>query len=281
MRKRKLSKTAILIRLLTYSGLFLLLSLVLLPFLYTVSISIRSPPEIFTKDFRWVPNNPTFEPWVKALTEYKMSKYLLNSLYVALGTAALSLIISVPSAYSFARKRFFGRRVAFYVIAIAFLFPYVLLTVPIAVLWLENKLANTIHGLWLANLTFTTPFAMWILRDFFSKLPKELEEVAMVYGTTDLGAFFRVIIPLSKPVLVAVFFLGFLTGWEDFMFANVLTREETRTAVVNLYFFTTQAGFTYWGEFMAAVIMVTLPPAVLYALLQKYVVRGLALTVEA
>jgi len=272
-------KTSLILRKVSvYIILAFLLTLVIFPLSIVIALSFRPSFETYS-EWHWIPEEFTIETWIKALTLYKMNYFIFNSIYAATGTGLLSLIISIPPSYSFARKRFKGKKLGFSAIIFALLFPYVLLIIPINVILAQLNLTDTIPGLWFAFLTFTTPYAIWILTDFFVKLPRDIEEAAMLDGLSDVGAFIRVILPLSKPALVAVFFLTFLYGWDDFMFSSILTTEKTRTAVVNLHAFTTATGFTYWGELMASVLMVSIPPAILYAILQKYIVRGMAVTI--
>ncbi len=258
--------------------LAILLSIAIFPIAVAITLSFRPSAEAYSV-WHWIPNNFTVETWISALTLYNMGHFIMNSVYSAIGAGLLSLLIAIPPSYAFARRRFRGKKLGFSMIVFALLFPYVLLLIPINVILAQLNLTDTIPGLWFAFLTFTIPYSIWILTDFFSKLPRDVEEAAMLDGLGYFGAFFKVVLPLAKPAILAVFFLAFLYGWDDFMFPSVLTTEKTRTAVVNLYLFTTASGFTYWGELMASVIMISLPPIILYIFIHRYIVRGLAITV--
>ncbi|GBC74893.1 Inner membrane ABC transporter permease protein YcjP [archaeon HR06] len=260
-------------------SLFILLGIALFPLAIAIALSFRPSYEAYSV-WHWIPNQFTIETWINALTLYNMTHFIMNSVYAATGSALLALLIAIPPSYAFARRRFKGKSVGFFMIVFAFLFPYVLLLIPINVILAQLNLTDTIPGLWFAFLTFTIPYSIWILTDFFSKLPRDIEEAALLDGLSYFGAFFRIVLPLAKPAIIAVFFLAFLYGWDDYMFPSVLTTEKTRTAVVNLYLFTTASGFTYWGELMASVVLISLPPVILYALLQRFIVRGLAITVS-
>ena len=111
----------------------------------------------------------------------------------------------------------------FYMIVGTLIFPFILLIVPITITWIKIGLFDTFIGLWLAFQIFAVPYSMWILRGYFAQLPRYLEEAAMVYGCTQFQAFYRVMLPLAKPVIVSVLFLAFLQGWSDFLFSNMLT----------------------------------------------------------
>lgn len=248
--------------------LVLLLAITVLPFLYAFSVSFRPPNEFFGPP-HWIPRNPTIEPWITSFSELR--RPLMNSAMIASGTAVLSLLITIPGAYVFGRKEFPGKEVGFYLILIALLFPYILLIVPISDIWNDFGIYNTVPGLWLAYQVFVTPFAIWILRDFFEKLPANLEEAAQVYGCTQFSAFVRVILPLSMPAIVAVGFLSFLTGWNDFLFSNMLTTGTgPRPAVVTLFVTTTGGERNYWALVMAETLMIGAPPTVLYMVARRY-----------
>jgi multiple sugar transport system permease protein len=173
------------------------LAMIVFPFAYVVSVSFRSPQELFGSSVYLIPKNPTIEPWVNSFDE--LAGPLKNSALIATGTMILSLIITIPGAYVFGRKQFPGKNIGFYGIVTALMFPYIILIIPIADLWFALNLHDTIPGMWIAYQTFVAPFAIWILRDFFEKLPMDLEEAAQVYGCTQWEAFYRVILPLSLP----------------------------------------------------------------------------------
>jgi len=253
-----------------------LMGLTLLPFLYALSVSFRTPGGFYGAPV-WIPSEITLEPWGRAIDG--LSEPLKNSALIATGTAILSLVITIPGAYVFGRKEFPGKEIAFYLVILALLFPYILLVIPISDVWNELGLFNTIPGLWLAYQVFVTPFAIWILRDFFEKLPANLEEAAQVYGCTQFTAFARVILPLALPAIVAVGFLAFLTGWNDFLFANLLTTGNgPRPAVVYMFVVTSGGERQYWAQLMAEVLLIGAPPTVLYMVARRYLTSAFAVS---
>jgi ABC-type glycerol-3-phosphate transport system permease component len=251
-----------------------LMGLTLLPFLYALSVSFRTPGGFYGAPV-WIPSEITLEPWGRAIDG--LSEPLKNSALIATGTAILSLVITIPGAYVFGRKEFPGKEIAFYLVILALLFPYILLVIPITDLWYQYNLHNTMIGLILAYQVFVTPFAVWILRDFFEKLPANLEEAAQVYGCTQFQAFYKVILPLSAPAVMATGFLAFLVGWNDFLFSNMLTTGTgPRPAVVALYLQTVGGETTYWGLIMAMALIVGTPPTVLYLFARRYLTESFA-----
>lgn len=262
---------------LRYITLSLILAMTVIPFLFMIMVSFRAPPEFFGGGPHLITRQPTLQAWGTAWGE--LSGPLKNSALIATGTALLSLVITIPGAYVFARQDFPGKNLGFYLILVALLFPYLLLIIPITDTWRNLGLYNTIPGVIIAYQIFVTPFAIWILRDFFEKLPANLEEAAMVYGCSQFSAFYRVILPLSGPAVVATGFLAFLVGWNDFLFSNMLTTGTgPRPAVVELFLLTTGGETRFWAKIMAETIFVGLPPTILYMISRRYLTESFEVT---
>ena len=245
-----------------------LFNLVVLAFI--LSVSFMPPTEFFGAP-HLIPHEPTLQAWTSGFEELRDN--LVNSFLIGLGTTVVALAISIPGAYAFARKEFYGRTLGFYAIISAMMFPYILLVIPIMDLWNDLGLYNTIPGMILAYQVFVTPFAIWILRDFFAKLPTDIEEAAQVYGCTQFTAFLRVILPLATPGIVAVGFLAFLTGWNDFLFANLLTTGTGPVPAVPVLYGTIGGGSgerVYWGKLMAETLIIGTPPTILYLVARNY-----------
>jgi len=262
------------ITLVKYGVLVFLLFLVLAPFTYTFFATFRPASEFFGEPHLF-PRQFTLDPWMQAFD--RLSGPLWNSFKIATGTAVLALLITIPSAYVFGRKEFRGKRIAFYLIVVALMFPYILMLIPISSLWFSLNLYNTVPGLWIAYQVFVTPFAIWILRDFFAKLPQNIEEAAQVYGCTQFSAFIRVILPLSLPAVVAVGFVAFLVGWNDFLFSNMLTDGTgPRPAVVVLFIDNIGEKTRVWSVMMAQTLLIGIPPAILYMFSRRYLTNAFA-----
>ncbi|WP_135303961.1 carbohydrate ABC transporter permease [Haloarcula amylovorans] len=254
----------------TYGVITFLVLLNLVPLLFILSVSFMPPGEFFGAP-HLIPHEPTLEAWTSGIAELRDN--LINSFLIGAGTALLALAITIPGAYAFARKEFYGKKVGFYAIILAMMFPYILLVIPIMGLWNDLGLYNTIPGMILAYQVFVAPFAIWILRDFFENLPKDIEEAAQVYGCTQFSAFVRVILPLAAPGIVAVGFLAFLTGWNDFLFANLLTTGTGPVPAVPVLYGTIGGGSgerVYWGKLMAETLIIGAPPTVLYLVARQY-----------
>jgi ABC-type glycerol-3-phosphate transport system permease component len=262
----------------TYGVITFLVLLNLIPLLLITSVSFMPATEFFGQP-HLIPHEPTLRWWTEGFADLKDN--LLNSLLIATGTAILSMAIAIPGAYAFARKEFLGRKTGFYTIISAMMFPYILLVIPVLDLWHDIGLYNTIPGMWLAYQIFVTPFAIWILRDFFAKLPRDLEEAAQVYGCTQFSAFIRVILPLAAPGIIAVAFLAFLTGWNDFLFSNLLTTGTGPVPAVPVLYGTIGGGSgerVYWGKLMAESLLIGIPPTVMYLIARRHLENAFAVT---
>jgi len=260
----------------SYAVILFLIGIIVVPYSIVVFTSFKPPAEVFN-NLNLIPQQPTIEAWINSFEALRGG--LINSLIVATGTAVLSLLITIPGAYVFGRKDFPGKEIGFYMIISALLFPYLILVVPIGSWWLDFGLYNTIPGLWIAYQAFVTPFAIWVLRDFFEGLPDNIEEAAQVYGCSQFGAFVRVVLPLSIPAIAAVGFLSFLSGWNDFLFANLLTNNTgPQTAVVALFNTVNSGEQVLWSRMMAATIIVGFPPLVLYLIARQYLDNAFAVS---
>jgi multiple sugar transport system permease protein len=259
--------------LLRYAITVVIAFVALAPPLYALSVSFRPQSEVFGP-VHLIPHNPTVDPWVNFLAD--AGQNLLNSLIIATGVSLISLLIAVPGAYAFARKEFHGRRMIFYTIIFIILVPVVMLVVPVVSIARDLGVYNTVSGVWLALMIAVMPASIWILRDNFQKLPPNAEEAAMVYGTTQFGAFVRVILPLATPAIVAVAFLNFLGAWNEFLFTNLLTTDTgPKPAIVVLFGLLNEDTANPWPYIMAATFIIGIPPAVFYLAARSYLAKAL------
>ena len=255
-------------KLITWSMLALLVAIVLIPYVYAIITGFKSPYDVY--EVSWWPSEPSVEAWHEVFGTYQYHWFLLNSLIAGAGSAVLAILISVPGAYIFARKEFRFREIFFYMIVGTLIFPFILLIVPITITWIKLGFFNTFLGLWLAFQIFAVPYSMWILRGYFARIPRHLEEAAQVYGCTQFQAFYRVILPLAKPVIVSVLFLAFLQGWSDFLFSNMLTTGDgPRTAAVAIYTSSAGGERVEWAPLMVMTLLAGIPPVILYMLAQR------------
>ncbi len=262
-------------RVITYATLGLVLAMILIPYAYIIATAFKEPGEVF--ETSWMPVKISLQAWIDVFTIFEFHKFLLNSLIAGLGSAMLAVFISLPGAYIFARKNFRFRETFFYMIVGTLVFPFILLIVPITIIWIKLGLFNTFVGLWLAFQIFAVPYCVWILRGFFAQLSPHLEEAAMVYGCTQFQAFYKVMVPLAKPVVISVLFLSFLYGWSDFLFSNMLTTGGgPQTASVAIYIATAGGERIEWEMLAVMTLVAGIPPVAVYMLAQKHLSQTFA-----
>lgn len=248
--------------------------IILLPFAWMLSVSIKSNAEPFTIPARLWPIHPTFDNYRAALYPAFL-RYGLNSVIVSLVTMTIALSTSLLAAYSFSRLQFPGRRTLLVAIVAAQMFPVATMIIPIYQIARQFKLINTYPALVLAYLTLTLPVSIWMLRSFITNIPVEMEEAAMVDGCTRLGAFWRIVVPLARPGIVATAVWIAIVTWQEFIFALAFTTtKDMRTVPVGIMDFVGQFG-TRYGELMAGSVMMSLPIIALFFFLQKYFIAGM------
>ena len=216
---------------LVYLTLVLLTLAFLFPLVWVLGLSLKTRPQIFADPplYLWW---PTLEHYADVLGRADFLKAFLNTLIVSACAVGLSLGVGVPAAYAFARFPFRGSAFLFFALLVMRMLPPIAVLVPMYVLFTKLGLATTRFSVVLAYTTFSLPLVVWIMRGFFEDLPKELEESAWIDGATRYGAFWRVVMPLTRPGMVAASILCLQLAWNDFLFAAVLTNNATQTLPV-------------------------------------------------
>jgi multiple sugar transport system permease protein len=261
------------IRLYIVLGIYLLV--VTFPFYYMGLTSLRAQKEVYDRTSMLTPRNLTLDNYRTVLGNTGMRTWLRNSVVVAAGSTAISVVISVLAAYSLARLRFFGSQGLAKSVLFMYLVPSSLLFIPLFLIISNLRLLNTLWSLIISYQTFNVPFCTWLLLGYFRTLPEELEDAARIDGCSRLGVLFRVVLPLAGPGIVTASIFGFTNAWNEFLFAVVMAqRSELRTVPAGLYSF--QVGdVLLWGQLMAAALIATLPVVLLFMLAQRFVVQGL------
>lgn len=250
--------------------------LFLLPVVWLLLTSIRPPIEIITPQFHPLPQHPTLDNFVQVFDRYNLGLYLKNSLIVAIGTVITNLLIGPPAAYALARYRFIGQAPLLVMIISFRMVPLFAVLVPIFLLFSRIGLLDTYTGLIIAQTAFKLPFTIWLLRGFFLGIPKELEDSARIDGSSTLGAFFRIALPLVRPGLAAAAVFAFLQTWNDLAVTLVLsTTTKTATLPLGLSQFVQEFGVA-WGPMSAAGVLMLIPVVVFVAGSERFLVQGLA-----
>jgi multiple sugar transport system permease protein len=252
----------------------LLLVAVLLPFCWMVSVSLKPATEPFAIPARLWPDSPTFENYVTAFRP-EFRTYFLNTIIVSLSSVAITVTLSLLAAYSFTRAQLSVISALVGLVVLAQMFPHSAIIIPIYKMMRQADLLNTYWSLILAYVSVTLPVAIWMLRGFLLKLPVALEESAAIDGAGPLRVFWDIVVPLSRPGLIATAVYVLIVTWQEFLFALSFTStKEMRTLPVGLNDFIGQYGIRY-GELMASSVMVSVPVMVVFFFLQRYFVAGI------
>jgi N,N'-diacetylchitobiose transport system permease protein len=241
-----------------------------------VTTSFRRGVDIQSPDPRFLPFPGTLENYRKVFNREFFWSSLRNSLIITLLTVALALMIAFLAAVAVSRFRFRGRKAFIVAILLVQMVPAEALIIALFKVLDGWRLINTVIGLTLTYLVFVLPFTIWMLRGFVANVPKELEEAAMVDGSSRLRAFLTVTFPLIAPGLVATGIFAFIQAWNEFIFALVImNRPEHQTLPVWLQAFNEGAKGTDWGGVMAGSTLMAIPVIVFFLIVQHRVTAGL------
>jgi N,N'-diacetylchitobiose transport system permease protein len=199
-----------------------------------------------------------------------------NSVIVVLATVVIALALSFFAAVALAKYRFSGRKLFIVLVIGIQMLPQAGLIIPLYSVLAKHGLVDKLLGVILVYLTFALPFCVWTLRGFLLGIPKDLEEAAMVDGSTRIGAFVRILLPLIAPGLVATSVFAFITSWNEFIFANTLLNTGSKqTITVWLSYLYGGNRFVDWGEIMAASTLIAIPVVIFFLLVQRRIAFGL------
>lgn len=246
----------------------------LLPFVWTLSTSLKPKDRILEVPPQLLPWPPTFENYVNVFSS-GFSGYLVNSSVVAVCTVVITVAISIHAGYAVSRFQFRGKAVMLFLILIGMAMGEFSTALPLYFFGSRLGLLDTYTVLILANSAFIAPLAIWFMQGYFRSIPMQIEEAAMIDGTSRIGALYRVVIPSAIPGLVTVALISFVQSWNEFILALVLTSSGSmRTVPVGMHLYMTDYGVD-WGNITAAGIISVLPVLLLFMFLQRHFVRGL------
>jgi len=261
-------------RMLLSLGQLIVLAVILLPFFWMISVSLKPADEPFAIPANLWPDRATLENYMTAFRpEFKI--YFLNSIIVSFSTVLITVTLALLAAYSFTRNQTRLILILMSLVIIAQMFPASAISIPIYKLMRSADLLNTYTSLILAYVTMTLPIAIWMLRGFLARLPKELDEAAAVDGCGPIRTFLFVILPLCRPGIIATSVFVLIVTWQEFLFALSFTStKEMRTLPVGMNDFIGQYGIRY-GELMASSVLISVPVIAIFFLLQRQFVAGL------
>jgi ABC-type glycerol-3-phosphate transport system permease component len=255
---------------------------VLVPIVYALLLSVTPDAEIGGENL--IPSHWAFSNYLQMWSTVNLAQGLVNSLLISICASVIAAVLAVGAAYIITRFKFRGRLLYLYSLIGLQTVPGVMLLLPLFVLFasaqamLHFRLIGTYEAVIITYLTFALPFATWLMVSYLGSIPVDLEEAALVDGATRLQSLWQIIVPLALPGIIVALVFSFLTGWNDVLFASVLTAPETRTVAVQLQVFSSaQEGgaLPLYGQLMGASMVSALPVVVLYMIFQRYLIGGL------
>lgn len=253
----------------------ILLVLVVAPFYWIFAGSFKTPQEILSPQPTFFPQTLTLQHYDKLLASSDFPRYLLNSTLVAVLTMLLTVTLSVMAAYALYRLEFPGRRFLTRIVLATYIFPGILLLIPLYGMMTQLRLVDTIWALVVINVTFAAPFAVWMLQAFFQGVPYEVEEAAALDGAGRITVILRIFLPLTAPGIASIAIYAFITSWTEYMFASVLILSDAnRTLPVGLAGIIGQYQVD-WGLLLAGATVTTLPVLILFSLVGRNFIEGL------
>jgi multiple sugar transport system permease protein len=260
-----------------YAVLAVGLVLVVVPFVWMLTSSVKPEAEVRAVPPTWWPQTVTADNYDALFTRLDFPTYFLNSAIVALAVTLGNVVFCSMLGYALAKLDFPGKRVLFVVVLGTLMVPGVVTFVPLFVLTTNLGLTNTLPGMILPFLA--GPFGVFLMRQYVLGLPDELIQAARVDGAGELTIFARVIMPLCGPALATLAVLTFLTSWNNFLWPLVVaTSEDKYTLPVALALYAVGQNATQYGLLLAGSVVVVLPVLVVFLLLQRHIVQGIAMT---
>ncbi|HBH60465.1 MAG TPA: sugar ABC transporter permease [Nitrospiraceae bacterium] len=257
-----------------FAGVFIIVSLSLLPFLWFVNTSLKTSIEITSIPPALIPSG-TLASYRSAIEEYDLMHFVRNSIIIAGITTLFTILISVITGYAIGRLRFKYKGLFMGSLLAVSMFPQISIAGPVWRILQQLGWLNSYQGLIIPYITLTLPLGVWILASFFKDLPPELEAAARVDGCSHFQTLFRIIIPLSAPGVFTAAILVFIYAWNEFFFALlIMTQRDFQPLPVGIALF--QGQYTMpWGEIAAASTVSTIPLVLMVFIFQKRIISGL------
>lgn len=245
----------------------------LFPLVWMISSSLKTQEMVF-RDMSLIPSEVHFENYARAWMDGGFGRYFLNSIFYTVSVVVGIIVISSMAAYAFARFKFPGRNLFFAMFMAAMMIPIPGSFVPLYILLTKLGLRNTAFGYILCMINVGLSTSIFLLKTFFEKMPKELEDAARIDGCTKLGIWWHVALPLAKPVLAVVVVFNALNVWNEYVLALIIF-DSRRLMPLQVALTTFQGEFiTQYPLLMAGLTITALPIILVYLLMQKYIVKG-------
>ncbi|MCF7797478.1 MAG: sugar ABC transporter permease [Candidatus Marinimicrobia bacterium] len=272
-----MKRTSVLQYIVIYAILIVFLTWSIYPILRVISISIRPGDNLLNESLAIIPENWTFDNYIKLFTEHSFLRWMWNSILVTGVVMLTGVALASTAGYAISRYKFPGREASLMSLLVTQMFPATMLLLPLFIMLAKLHLINTYLGLIVIYTSTALPFCIWQMKGYYDTIPYSLEEAARIDGASRFGAFYKVILPIATPALVITALFSFMAAWTEYIVAaQVLQYENMFTLPVGIKNF--QANMTTeWGLYAASALVVSIPAVALFLFLTRYLVGGLTL----
>ncbi|MDH7808587.1 MULTISPECIES: carbohydrate ABC transporter permease [unclassified Rhizobium] len=264
-----------------YATVIFTLVMILFPVYWLLVTALSTTDELYRLPPTFWPQDPQWDIFARVWAAKPILLWLWNSMLAAVGSVALSMLVSVSAGYALSRYSMRGGATMGMFVLTAKMLPATLLVIPLFSIFSGFGLIGSLWTLVLAHSTMIIPFATWMLKGYFDTIPKELEHAAMVDGCSPIGAMVRVVLPIATPGLAATALYAFVLSWADYAYARTFLVNSPDNWTANLGITTMQGEYvTYWNDISAASVFIALPIIAIYLFLERYLVGGLTAGAE-
>ncbi|MGH3359618.1 MAG: carbohydrate ABC transporter permease [Nocardioidaceae bacterium] len=255
--------------------------LIIAPFAYMIVASVSPQRDLISQPPHWIPNHLDLTRYEEILggdsgAASTFRAAAMNSTIVAVSTVAIAITVAIFGAYAFARLEFRFRRLTLMLFLSTYMLPQIALLIPLYLILNNLSLLDSRLGLIIVDSSLVIPFTLWILSNYFTTIPRDLEDAARIDGCSRIGALFRVILPTARPGIFAAVMFAFLLAWDEFMYSLIFTSSNaSKTLPVAISEFAGRYT-TDFGLVAAGGVLTALPPVLVAVIFQRYVVSGLA-----
>jgi N,N'-diacetylchitobiose transport system permease protein len=244
------------------------------PVYWVLNTALKPSPEILTFNPTMVPHSPTLDNFKSAFNAPYFQQDLFNSVVITLGAVAGAIVVGFLAALAIARFKFYGRKPIILVILGVQMVPLVALLIPLFLMMQGAHLTKSLLGVTIVYIVLILPYTVWTLRGFISGIPRELDEAALIDGCSRFQVFWRILLPLTGPGLVATSVYGFILAWNEFIIINTFNDQAQQNLMAWLLQNQTQRG-TFWGPLMAGSILTAIPVVIFFLIIQRNIATGL------
>ncbi len=247
------------------------------PIINVFSVSLRPGDKLLSTSLEIIPENATFNSYIKLFTETDFLRWIFNSTFISLVVTLTGVALASTAGYALSRFKFIGKKSAMLGIMTTQMFPATMLLLPMYIMLMKLGLLNSYIGIVIVYSSTALPFCVWQMKGYYDTIPFSLEEAARIDGCTRWQAFYKIILPLASPALVITALFSFMSAWSEYIVAaQILQDKNLYTLPIGLKSFQSNLT-TEWGLYAAASLIVSIPVVILFIVLSRYLVSGLTL----